>query len=249
LLALLEGRHEDAEQLITETRSLGERAMGWNADVTYGLQLYVLRREQGRVHEVEELVRRAATDNPTYPIWRCVLVNMLAELGSTDEARAELETLGADGFSSLPFDEEWAVSMCLLAEAAARLGDTGAAAVLYERLLPYADRVAISYPEISLGPIARFLGLLATTTAQWHDAEGHFRASLELSARIGARPSLAHTQRDNAQMLLKRGQPGDIEKAGSLLDEAVATYSELGMDSHSSKAALVRERATIADRV
>ena len=246
LLALLEGRLEEAEQLITETRSLGERALGWNATVVYGLQLYALRREQGRVQELEDLVRGAVTDNPTYPIWRCVLADMLTELGSTREARTELEALAADGFSRLPFDEEWEVSMCLLAETAARLGDSVRAAVLYELLLPYADRVAISYPEISLGPVARFLGILATAIAHWDDAERHFRDSLELSARIGARPSLTHTQTDYAQMLLEREGPSGSDKAWILLDQAVATYRELGMDSHSLRAASLRERATTA---
>src|SRR5262249_18075689 len=81
LLALLQGRFEEAEQLIVEGRTLGDRALGWNAEVVHGLQLYLLRREQRRVHEVEHLVRRAAVENPTYPIWRCVLAGMLSELG------------------------------------------------------------------------------------------------------------------------------------------------------------------------
>jgi tetratricopeptide (TPR) repeat protein len=206
--------------------------MGWNATVVYGLQLYVLRREQGRVEEVEELVRRAAKENPTYPVWRCVLANMLVELGSTTEARTELEALAADGFRRLPFDEEWEVSMCFLAETAVRVGDGPRAATLYERLLPYADRVAVSYPEISLGPVSRFLGILAAAAAHWDDAEGHFRAAVELSSRIGARPSLAHAQTNYAQMLLEREEPSRADQAGILLDQALATYRELGMDSH-----------------
>jgi tetratricopeptide (TPR) repeat protein len=244
LLALLEGKLEEAEQLIIETRSLGERALGWNAEVTYGLQLYVLRREQGRIEEVESLVRRAATDNPTYPVWRCVLANMLAELGSTGEARTEFEALAADGFSGLPFDEEWEVSMCFLAETAARLGDKRRAKALYERLLPYADRVAISYPEISLGPVSRFLGILATTAEQWDEAERHFRDSLELSARIGAHTSLAHTQADYAEMLLEREEGSGSDEAWILLDQALATYRQLEMDSHFRRATRLRERAT-----
>ncbi len=244
LLALLEGKLEEAEQLIIETRSLGERALGWNAEVTYGLQLYVLRREQGRVEEVESLVRRAATDNPTYPVWRCVLANMLAELGSIGEARTEFEALAADGFSGLPFDEEWEVSMCFLGETAARLGDKRRAKAIYECLLPYADRVAISYPEISLGPVSRFLGILATTTEQWDEAERHFRDSLELSARIGARASLAHTQTDYAQMLLERDEGSGSDEAWILLDQALATYRQLEMDSHFQRASRLRERAT-----
>jgi DNA-binding SARP family transcriptional activator len=248
LLVLLEGRLEEAERLIAETRSLGERALGWNAAVVHGLQLYLLRRERGRLRDVETLVRRAARASPTYLIWRCVLANMLAELGSTDEARAELEALAANGFSRLPFDDEWEVSVCLLAETATRLGDSARATTLYELLLPYADRVAVSYPEISLGPVSRFLGILATATAHWDDAERHFRAALELGSRIGARPSLAHARTDYARMLLERGVPSRSEEARILLDQALATYRELGMDSYAQRAAALREHATTAAR-
>jgi tetratricopeptide (TPR) repeat protein len=221
LLALLEGRFEEAEQLIAETRSVGERAQSWNAEVTHGLQLYVLRREQGRLNEVVELVRHSAGEHQTYPIWRCALVNALAGIGSTDEARAEFEALAADEFIGLPFDEEWDVSLCFLAEAAATLGDRQRAAALYELLLPYVDRVAISYPEISTGPVSRFLGILASTIEQWDDAEHHFRQAIELSERIRARPSLAHTQEEYARMLQTRRRPGDAATAKALLDEAL----------------------------
>ena len=39
------------------------------------------------------------------------------------------------------------------------------------RLLPYADRVAVSYPEIAIGSVARYLGLAAMTMGRWDDAE------------------------------------------------------------------------------
>ena len=42
------------------------------------------------------------------------------------------------------------------------VGDAEAAAGLYEQLVPYGDRVALSYPEISTGSVSRGLGLLAT---------------------------------------------------------------------------------------
>src|SRR5262249_42475359 len=149
-VALLEGRLDDAERLVFEARSLGERAQSWSAAVSYGLQLYVLRWHQERLAEVEELVRRSAADHVTYPIFRGVLVHLVAELGEHAEAAAELTSLGAKGFASTPFDEEWDVSMCLLAEAANRVGDRESAATLYERLLPYAGRLAFSYPEVSV---------------------------------------------------------------------------------------------------
>ncbi|MDQ3866280.1 MAG: hypothetical protein M3304_05575, partial [Actinomycetota bacterium] len=76
------------------------------------------------------------------------------------------------------------------------------------------------------------------------DAERHFRDSLELSARIGARPSLAHTQTEYAQMLLERQDRPALETARVLLDEAVATYRELGMESHLGRAVRLRDQAS-----
>jgi DNA-binding SARP family transcriptional activator/tetratricopeptide (TPR) repeat protein len=238
LMALFEGRFDEAERLIPETRSVGERALRWSAAVTYGLQLYVLRREQARLDEVEQLVRSSATENPTYPIWRCALANTLAELGSMDEARGELSALAAGGFTGIPFDEEWEVSLCFLAETAARLGESAHALLLYGLLLPYADRVSISYPEISLGPVSRLLGILASTSGSYDEAIGHFEDALVTSERIGARPWLAHTADDYAHMLLRRGEPGDAEKAESLLERARSTYRELGVRGGTSPIAL-----------
>jgi uncharacterized protein HemY len=100
---------------------------------------------------------------------------------------------------------------------------------LYKLLAPYADRVGTSYPEISLGSVARYLGLLSATEARWGEAEGHFATALEVNQRIGARPWLGHTQEDNARMLLARGRARDADKAGQLLEAARVTYLELGM--------------------
>jgi hypothetical protein len=40
---------------------------------------------------------------------------------------------------------------------------------------------------------------------------------------------LAHTYLEWARMLLRRGQPGDIERARELLGQAVTTARELGL--------------------
>jgi hypothetical protein len=58
------------------------------------------------------------------------------------------------------------VRQAIRAEAASALDDAGSATVLYELMLPYADRVAVSYPEISTGSASRYLGLLAATTGR-----------------------------------------------------------------------------------
>ena len=225
LLALLEGDFAKAEGHISDEPGLGGRAQSWNAAVTYGLQLYVLRREQGRLAEVEELVRYSVETYPTYPIWRCVLAQTAAQLGDPSEADRALEALVVD----MPVDEEWLVGIGLLAEAASTLGDSDRASLIYDRLRPYGDRVAVSYPEISMGSVSRNLGLLAATMERWDDAARHFEDALEMNSRIGARPWLAHAQEDYARMLSGRDDPGDQERSRELMQAAELAYGELGI--------------------
>jgi tetratricopeptide (TPR) repeat protein len=229
LIGLLEGALAEAEGLIEDARRKGDRIQSWNAAVSYGLQLYVLRREQGRLAEVEDLVRHSAEEYPTYPIWRCVLAQMTAALGYAAEARDLLEALAADGFVHLPFDETWLASMGFLAETASAVGDAERASEIYRLLLPYSDRIAVSVPEISTGAVARYLGLLATTIERWNDAERHFDEALEINERIGARPSHANTQHDYAHMLVARDAPGDHRRAQLLLSHAHTAYRQLGL--------------------
>ena len=242
LYSLLEGDFDIAGPAISSARDVGERALSWNATMTYGLQLYQLRRFQGRTHEVKELVDRLTDENPTYRIWRCVQAQVAAELGLAAEAEEALAVLAADEFAALPFDEEWLVSAGLIAETASCVGCTAGLEVLYGRLLPFADRVAVSLPEISTGSVARYLGLLMVTMQRWDEAAAHFEDALEVNARIGARPWLAHTQLDYAHILRSRNGPGDAERTQQLLSEAIATYGDLGMQSYAERARLLTAR-------
>jgi DNA-binding SARP family transcriptional activator len=243
--ALLEGRLDEAEAVIAETRDLGERALEWNAAVAFRLQLFILRREQGRLDEVVDLVRRSVKEYPTYPIWGCILAQTTAALGLKSESERSFEGLAADRFAGIPFTADaWLVSLGFLAESAKSLADAERASVIYELLLPYADRVAVAYPEIATGAVSRYLGILAATRQRWTDGERHFAAALELNDRIGARPSVAHCQLDYAEMLLARNGGDDFDRAGELLACAIANYRELGMDKWAARAvALVDSRA------
>jgi len=129
-----------------------------------------------------------------------VQTHVLAELGAHDEARAALDALTRDRCAALPFDEEWLVSTCLLADAAVVLGAAQAAAPLYELLAPYDDHVAISYPEVSIGAVALRLGTLAATIGRDEDARRHFGDALAMHDRIGARRWRARTEREAARL-------------------------------------------------
>ena len=162
LVALLEGRFDEAGELVAHARALGERAQSWNAEVTYRLQLYVLRREQGRLDEVDGARAAVGRRVPDVPDLALRAGRSGAELGpAPGTARATLDELAARRVRRLPFDEEWLVGMGLLAETATRSA-TPTARPSLRAAAPYGDRVAVSYPEIWTGAVARNLGLLAT---------------------------------------------------------------------------------------
>jgi hypothetical protein len=66
----------------------------------------------------------------------------------------------------------------------------------------------------------------------WNDAARHFEQAIELNARMGARPWLAHTQRDYARILAERGEK---KRASELVAAALATYRELDMTRATAK--------------
>src|SRR5206468_7502506 len=98
--------------------ALGERAQRWNARVSYSMQRYVLRRAQGRLDELADTFESDAStfQYRNYPIWGCVVTRFYDELGDEPKARETFEALAADDFSMVPLDEEWLVSVSLLAE-------------------------------------------------------------------------------------------------------------------------------------
>jgi len=77
--------------------------------------------------------------------------------------------------------------------------------------------------------VDRLLGLLAQTMGNLDQAAEHGEDSLVFCRKAGYRPELAWTCCDYADTLLQRNEPGDREKATSLLDESLAISTELGM--------------------
>lgn len=229
LLALFEGRFADAEPLMAEAISLGGRSNRSDALAANTLHLFQLRREQGRLAEIEELMARSAREFTWYPMFRCALAVLLCDLGHTHAARGLFEELATADFAALPFDNEWLFSMSLLSEVASVLGDRHRAATLYEMLSPYAERNAFGALEGCTGSVARCLGLLAAVMERPDDAARHFEAAIEHNVRMGSRPWVARSQHSYALLLMRRDAPRDRPRAVELLVAARSTCEELGM--------------------
>jgi tetratricopeptide (TPR) repeat protein len=235
--ALMTGQFEEAERLSLEGFAFGQKVDERNAAQYMTAHIFILRRFQGRLAEIEDAWESALEQYAEAPVWRSANAWFHLELGREEQAWAELDHLAARDFSDLPkYFNTFLMVMCL-SDVAAATGDTRRAALLYDLLYPYADRLLMHGVNCAChGATTHWLGLLAGTLKRWDDSVAHFEDALETNSRIGARPYLARSQHEYARMLIERNDPGDKEKAKTLLTEATATYRELGMPTFLEKA-------------
>jgi DNA-binding SARP family transcriptional activator len=236
--ALLAGQLDQADRLASEALAAGAHGETVTAPQYYATQLLAIRREQGRMEELEQPAREMVKSNPDRPVWRAGLATLLWDVGRPEDAGVEFETLASHQFEDIEQDGDWMIAMTLLADTCAELGDSARAAELYELLLPYRDsNVVIGLAAVCLGAAARLLGRLAATMGRLQEAAEHFDRALVANAALQAPVCLAHTQLDYAQML-----GADDPKYKPLVDAAADTAQELGLAMVARRAAELRGR-------
>jgi tetratricopeptide (TPR) repeat protein len=226
--AYLRGDLGAGEALSVDAFSFGQRHFAGAADHHLS-QLFYLYWEQGRVTEMLPALRALLEQSPFDSAYRAALGFACVESGDLDGAREQLDILIAGDCAGIPFNQLWLAAMTLLAETAVRLGSEHCT-TLYRLLSPYPDpNVLVANAAVCLGSSSRPLGLLAAALHRWDEAERHFAEALAMNSRMGARPWVARTQFNYAQMLLARSEPADHEKARGLLQEALGAAQQMGM--------------------
>ncbi len=224
------GQFEQAEALALDALQCGQRLGVNNVEGVLGVQMFTIRREQGRLHEVAPLVKHFVDERGVGAAWRPGLALIYSDLDQLPAAQGEFERLAADDFAGIPRDSLWQTCICYLAEVCGRLGDEKRATILYGLLLPYADlTVVLGNATICLGATSRFLGQLATLLGRWDTAEAHFEHALTLNARMEATPWVAHTRFEYARMLQLRGRREDAERASAMIGDTSVVAQQLGM--------------------
>jgi tetratricopeptide (TPR) repeat protein len=245
MLATFRGEFAEGERLAEAALDLGRRVHEENAYIGYVLQLWAIRRYQGRLAEIEPLAAASVERYPGLVAWRAGLALLHAELERTESARPEFERLVDEHLDELPEDLQWTITTTSLARTCALLRDPARAEPLYELLAPYADRnVVAGYGSACLGSCSRQLGLLAHTMSHIPEARRHFEDALEMNSSAGARPEVAEVQYECARTLLAAGR-GATNRAVKLLDASYATARTLGMSALERR---VRELRPLADR-
>jgi DNA-binding CsgD family transcriptional regulator/class 3 adenylate cyclase/tetratricopeptide (TPR) repeat protein len=196
----------------------------YNAGV-YGLQMYAIRRAQGRLAEVVPVMRAVSSAGDSAAMWRPGLAALYAELGMHDEAGTVFASLSADRFAAVARDAIWPASLFFLAETCAALADRDAATALYEELLAFRGRNLQAAFTICFGPADRLLGALASLLERPADADEHFQTALLLAERCDSPLWTAEAEYEWAVSLADR-DPG---RALQLSRHAVATAKAFGI--------------------
>ena len=227
--AMLDGDFVRAERLAEEAHEMGRRGQGEHVEGVYGMQMFTIRREQGRLAEVAPVIKRLLDEDPDEPAWRPGFALIASDLGYKEPAQRVFDALAAAGFR-FAYDAKRSTTLAYLAEVCAFLGDEASAETLYGLLEPYRDLTVIAgIATVCYGSAGRYLGLLATTLAAWDRAEEHFEDALRTNDGMGALAWLAHTQREYAEMLRRRGRMADLKRAGALLSDSWAAANRLDM--------------------
>ncbi len=225
-LALLEGRLAEAEAAAERSREWGRLLVGRDASSVYGIQMFGVRREQGRLAELAPVIRVLAAGDRAGGAWRPGLAAMLAELAMEEQVRSELDRVHAEGLEPLR-EGLWLASLTYLADAASAVAHEEVAALVYPMLAPLTGtNVMIGHGVACYGAADRYLGMLAATLGDTDGATRHFEAALQLNRQMGASTWLAHTAYEYGRMLLRRGDP---DRGEQLLAEAALLAETAGM--------------------
>jgi DNA-binding CsgD family transcriptional regulator/tetratricopeptide (TPR) repeat protein len=226
-IALNDGRLGHAEAHAHRSHEWSRLLTGRDAAGVYGIQVFSVRREQGRLAELAPVIRILASEHRRDGPWRPGLACLLAELGMEREARRELSRVAEEGLDEFR-KSLWLASLTYLTDACAALGDEPTAALLYPELQPLSGgNVMIGHLVACYGAADRYLGMLAATLGEWQRAEGHFERAMELNRRMGAVTWLAHTEYEYARMLIGQGR-GERTRVGALLGEARELAERIG---------------------
>ncbi len=228
-LSLCFGRLAAAEAAARRSHEWSRLLTGRDASGIYGIQMFGIRREQGRLAELAAVTREFADSGRATSAWRPGLAALLAELGMEEEARRELAHVREDGFDGLR-SALWVASLTYLVDASAAVGDEALAALLYPELAPLAGgNVVIGHGVACYGAADRYLGVLAATLGEHALAVSHFDRALAFNRDMGAPTWVAHTLYAYGRALRMRGGADNRTRASELLSQAAALAQRIGM--------------------
>ncbi|HEU5035309.1 MAG TPA: AAA family ATPase [Mycobacteriales bacterium] len=218
--ATVRGELAEAEALLNAAWQLSQATDQPDALTWYGVQLYMIRFEQGRLGDLIDLLTGGLASAPRLYAWHGALTMSYVESGRFPDALRVVGEMLAHEFPEHPAEPHWLVGMVGLGTGLARLSDAGlvdstAVQRAYCALEPYGGHWASILP-LSLGSIDRVRGQLALALGRHDEAEQHCLAAIA-SNEGGPAPSFAARARyELIRVLLARDAPADRERVPAL---------------------------------
>ncbi len=173
---------------------------------------------------------------PTMVEFRAAAALLHAHLGAGHQAAPLVAFFARHDFENIPDNCSSLFALTCLAEAVHILEEPSAAAALYNRLLPLADHhVVTAWGTLIDGSVHHFLGLLASTCRNDHQATRHFSAALDAHLPSDTPVLTAQTQLAFAIFLISRRT--DLEHARRLASDAHDTFRDCTLTYLSGRAA------------
>jgi class 3 adenylate cyclase len=248
MLLQARGRYAEAEPHVFEMIPIAQRIQEAGFEGVAMALLYDLRRGQGRLGELEagltaylHLLEERGYPRHARLVTEVGLSLMYLETDRPEQAREWLERLTVEEIPGIRQNINAIPTLALAGDVCWHIGDRRRAELLYEVLLPYAERnIIIGFTGLMAGSASYGLGMLAGTLERWDDSERHFQEAIRFDDRAGLRPWAARARREYSRMLKNRGRPEDAARALELVNEAVSTFDELGMQGDLDMAVKLR---------
>jgi hypothetical protein len=203
--AMLDGSYEVAVELIDRAWAVTQRTQLYTQERTDLVMRAFVWIDQGCLPE--KLAELAPDAMATEATGGTLLITAVALLQAGQPSAAAAAVAAEDGFAPYPLQWDALSITCWQALIAAELSaEPSVCAAIAERLLPFAEQIAIHGGIGALGPVGVFLGMAQAGAGQLDEAERHLRQAIETAERLGLRPALVRGRLALAGVLTARGE-------------------------------------------
>jgi tetratricopeptide (TPR) repeat protein len=213
----LEGSLALSDEFVARSRDLGIELWG---QFIAGLPRTFPLEALGRYEELQT----------TFPLWRTLpygegaVAGYMATIGQTDEARKEIKRLISERRIGEP--DSWAedVTLSALLDAAVRVGDADAAAILYGSLKGGYEE----WYAFGAYAVARLMGEAQRLLGDPEKTREHFETAINVGTKVGDRPETARSHFALARLLFEHF-PNEKAEAAEHLNFATREFQAMKM--------------------
>jgi tetratricopeptide (TPR) repeat protein len=226
--ATMRGSFEESEALSERARAYGAQVQDSNIELSYHIQLAVLRALQGRMDESRVHFEALSADMPQ--VVAVMASSWFIALSGNPQPGGEnvpLLWLGMDKWTPA-FRLLGLTELGLLAASSGCLPEAAAA---YDQLLPFEGRMVIGGRDAvgNAGPVDLYLGIVAAGLGWFERALAHFERAVDVTERLNSPPLATMARAYLATMLDRWDRPGDRARARELREVVRQTAQTLGM--------------------